>query len=466
MLAKLATENDSTLYAEDVSQILSGLSLTAQGLYYFLPDECWMKEKTMAEALHTHTRAISEAKRELEEAGLVYILREPDNFNKKKMIHRIVKVEYVGLLLILEEYDWVLRARERVVTTAPQETQQLETENILPVHNTENIPPTSPIEAPMNWELLNEYSAAEVNQMTRLEQAELYMTVGFLVLPTNYPIFDDAGEVSCSCKKEYCHAIGKHPAVKSFKDLTPDTYKKKRSNYLQRFKQNPMLNIGFKVFGYSVLDVDFDKGGGFALELLREEAPGLDETLTAATANGLHLYSSTVGLNQSVSFIGEGLDIRSDKTSGFIVAPCSLHKSGKQYQWDAINDLQPIPDEWLYENDEPEACKPEGTKQSRVGRKTGRNLDGIKIPNPIPDDYRIPVGKRAVTLFKFASSERGRGADEKQIYNMLVTIRDTYCDKSKDKKEEITNAQLRYIARDVARRYLTNAEKLKLSKAT
>jgi hypothetical protein len=463
-MAKLATENDSTLYAEDISQILSGLSLAAQGLYYFMPDECWMTEKTMAEALHTHPKVIRDAKQELEEAGLVYILRESDNFNNKKTIHRVIKVEYVGLLLILDEYDWVLRARERVLTTAPQETQQLETENILPVRNTENISPTSPVEVPMNWELLNEYSAAEVNQMTRLEQAELYMTVGFLVLPTNYPIFSDTGEVSCSCKNVDCHAIGKHPAVKSFKDLTPDTYQKRRSNYLQRFKQNPKLNIGFKVFGYSVLDVDFDKGGSFSLGLLREEIPGLDETLTAATANGLHLYSSTIGLNQSVSFVGEGLDIRSDKTSGFIVAPCSLHKSGKQYQWHAINDLQPIPDEWLYGNDEPEVDKPEGTKQGRVSKKTGKSLDGVKIPNPIPEGYRIPVGERAVTLFKFACRERGRGAGANHIYDVLVTIRDTYCDKSKDKKEEIANAQLRSIAKDVARRYPTNAEKLEMSK--
>jgi hypothetical protein len=126
--------------------------------------------------------------------------------------------------------------------------------------------------------------------------------------------------------------------------------------------------------------------------------------------------------------------------------------------------LQPIPDEWLYENDEPEVDKPEGTKQGWVGKKTGQSLDGIKIPNRIPVGYRIPVGKRAVTLFKFASSARGRGADAKQIYNMLVTIRDTYCDKSKDKKEEITNAQLRSIAQDVARRYPTNAGKLKMPK--
>jgi hypothetical protein len=455
MVANLAINEDSRLTADEVSRILSQLSPMAEGLYYFLPEECWMTEQTMAKALKTHTRVIRDAKQELEAAGLIYIIHENNKDNRPNPLHRIIKVEYTGMLPILEEYLWIEGARERVLTPQLQEYQVIDSKNILPAKS-EIAPLPKTFEVSMNWELLKEYSAAEINRMTKLEQVELYMEVGFLVLPTHYPIFRQSGQVSCSCKQEYCHAIGKHPAVKKFKSLTPESYQKKRKYYMQRFKNNPNLNIGFKPYGFSVVDVDFSHGGGFSLELLREEANGLDETLTVTSANGVHLYSSTVGLNQSVSSLGEGLDIRSDKTTGFIVAPCSIHKSGKRYQWLAINDLQPIPDEWLNENHKLEE---KSNKPESIRRNTGQRLKDINIPNRIPDRYLIKEGERAVTLFKFACRERGRGADEKHIYDVLVNLRDKYCERSKDPNNDITNAELRYMARDVVRRYPTNAEK-------
>lgn len=452
MVTNLAMNEDSKLTADEVSRILSQLTPMAEGLFRFLPDECWMTEKTMARALKTHTRVIRDAKEDLENAGLIHIIREENKGNRRNPLHRIIKVEYAGMLLILEEYLWLEDARDSVLAAQFQEYQVIDSKNMLPAFEPDQI-----FEVSMDWELLKEYSAEEINRMTKLQQVELYMEIGFLVLPTHDPIFSQSGQVSCSCKEENCHAVGKHPAVKSFKNLTPESYQKKRKGYMQRFKKNPNLNIGFKPYGFSVVDVDFNHGGGFSLELLREEANGLDETLMVKTASGVHLYSSTVGLNQSVSSLGEGLDIRSDKTTGFIVAPCSLHKSGENYQWLIISDLQPIPDEWLNENNEhvEKDSKPEIER-----RNTGRTLEHIKIPNLIPDGYRIKEGKRAVTLFKFACRERGRGADETHIYNMLVTLRDKYCEKSKDPKDEITNAELRSIAKYVARRYPTNAEKL------
>jgi hypothetical protein len=458
--------------AEEILNKLSQLSPIEQGLYYFMFDDCWMTEKNMAKALKTHQRAISTAKKVLEAAGLIHIIRETNKPNRPNDIHRILKVEYTGLLPILEECVWVLKERELVLSNRSTENQlitenqSIENINIFPDSTPlVNLTSGSTIEVSLNWNLLTSYTAAEINAMPKLEQVELYMEVGLLVLPTHYPIFKESNQVLCSCNNEYCHAIGKHPFVKKFRSLTPEDYQEKRKGYMQRFKENPDLNIGFKPCGYSIVDVDFNKGGAFALEILCEEANGLDETLTVKSANGIHLYSSTVGLHQSVSLLGEGLDIRSDKTTGFIVAPCSMHKTGKHYEWYSINELQPIPDEW-FEETEPELSKPEKITKKSVSKKTGRTRKEVEIPRWITDDYFIPEGERAVTLFKFACRERGRGAGKQQIYNVLVNIRDNNCEKSKDSKDNITNAQMEDIARYVVRKYPTNAEKLALQKAS
>jgi hypothetical protein len=452
--------------ADRIREILAGLSPAAEGLYYFLPDDCWMTEKTMAKALKTHTRVISDAKRELEAVGLIEIQTKPNNFNRISEIHRIVKVHHSDLLLIQEEseYGWVLKARENVICPQIQDSissKSSKTQDITPKLFLVKDSTIENFTFSMNWELLKQYSAAEINRMSRVEQAELYMEVGFMVIPTHYPIFGISGDVSCSCKKEFCGSIGKHPNVQNFKHLTPETYQKSRVGYLRRFKRDKDLNIGFKPSGYSVLDVDYTHGGSISLGLLREEFPGLDETLSVASANGEHLYTSTVGLNQSVGLLGGGLDIRSDKTTGFIVAPCSLHKSGKEYQWSSIADLQKILGEWLNVNDSPEVVN----FAERVRKKTERNLKEIKIPSNVYPGYIIPEGQRYDTLFKFACRERGRGADAEHIFDVLVTIRDAYCEESKDPKDAVTDAELRSIAENAVRYYPTNAEKLRESKA-
>lgn len=442
--------------AEDLQAKLAELSPAAEGLYYFLPDECWMTEKTMAEALRTHTRAISKAKAELEKAELIVIRREQNKYKRISQIHRILKVHPWILLLIPQEYQWVLQERVRVISPQYQESSNIEFPELKNKPESENQPSTeSDIpKVSWNWELLKRYSAADINRMPRFEQAELYMEVGFLVLPTHYPRFGQNGDVSCSCKSEFCSKIGKHPSVKSYRGLTPENYGKRRSRYLRRFKQDKDLNIGFKPFGYSILDVDYKNGGEISLGLLREETQGLDETLTAASANGLHLYTSTAGLSQSVELLGAGLDIRGDKTTGFIVAPCSTHASGKQYRWESIADLQAIPDEWLYENDTADK-----SVTPRKRGKTGRSLEHILIPSNVYKGYVIPEHQRNDTLFKLASRERGQGASEQHIYDVLVTFRDTYCEESKDPNNPMTDSELRRIAKSAAR-YPTNAEKL------
>lgn len=438
------------LTSAEITAILAGLSILAVGLYYLIPDDCWMTEKTLSWALGTHNRAISAAKRELEEAGLVRILHEQNKAHRPNKIHRIIKVPSTDLHPIPDDYLYLNDVRERILSPHLHEIERETVER--PVK--ESIQSVENFGAPLKWELLTELSAAQLNRMSKLEQVELLQEIGLLVLPTNYPKFSPTGKVSCSCGDNECRAIGKHPKVKSYKGITPEIYAKRRGYFLKRFKKDPNLNLGLKPIGFSVLDADYSHGGGYSLGLLREEVPGLDETLSVKTPNGEHLYTSSAGFNQSAGSLGRGLDVRSDKTTGFIVAPGSVHKSRGQYLWLSVSELQPIPDEWFSFN-----SPVYGESGNLTGKKTGKTLETVRIPNQIPPGYVIPVGQRGTTLFKFACRERGRGASEGHIYDVLVTLRDTYCERSVNPKDDVSDAELRSIAKSVAN-YPTNAEKM------
>jgi len=435
---------EKSVQVSELESRLSELSPAAKGLFYFLPNECWMTERTMARALNTHNRAIRAAKRDLERAGLINIIHEPNINNRPNPKHRILKVIPGGLHPIPPDYAWVLGARESVLSPLPEQVGERDSQL------------NEGASVPMNWELLKQYSPAEINLMQKLEQVELYMEIGFLVLPTHYPRFSLHGEVTCSCKDGRCRWIGKHPAVRSYKELNPTTYQRRRKWYLDRFRSDGDLNIGFKVFGYSVLDVDYRSWGAYSLEYLREVWPGLDETLSVASPNGEHLYCSSRNFNQSAGLIGAGLDIRSDKTNGFIVAPGSTHKSGKLYRWQIINDLEPIPEEWIEERARP--------RQKSVGNIVGRTPGRSKLPNEVYPGYWIPEHERNDTLFKWASRARGRGAGESRIYSLLITLFENHCEKSRSSEDEITYAELRRIAKSACR-YPTNAHKLNSAKA-
>lgn len=111
--------------------------------------------------------------------------------------------------------------------------------------------------------------------------------------------------------------------------------------------QWPDANIGIACGGgLVVLDVDPRHGGDASLRELEHEH-GEIITLTARTGGGgLHLYMRGE-LPQRVGF-RPGLDLKA--SGGYVVAPPSLHESGRRYEWIAPGDLpqrpQPVP-AWL-----------------------------------------------------------------------------------------------------------------------
>ena len=120
------------------------------------------------------------------------------------------------------------------------------------------------------------------------------------------------------------------------------------------FDQHPDANVGIVTGGLSalvVLDVDPRHGGDAGLMELQHEHGALPPTLQAVTGGGgRHLYFAAptpaprnrVGLRPGIDLRGEG---------GCVVAPPSVHASGRRYAWvegRAPDDVAPAPlPRWL-----------------------------------------------------------------------------------------------------------------------
>jgi hypothetical protein len=154
--------------------------------------------------------------------------------------------------------------------------------------------------------------------MSELETAALaYAAEGYAVLPL-YSIKD--GHCDCHLGKA-CTTAGKHPRTPSGKNdasTDPDQVRK-------WWKQWPYANIGLAVpEGMVVLDVDPRKGGN--LEWLGYSAPVMAQT----GGDGWHVWFK-VSAGQKVKKL-PGVDLR-EGGKHYVVAPPSIHQSGKHYQW-------------------------------------------------------------------------------------------------------------------------------------
>ena len=102
------------------------------------------------------------------------------------------------------------------------------------------------------------------------------------------------------------------------------------------FCRSPDYNVGIVtgvLSGLVVLDVDPRHGGDKSLRNLEREHGSLPETLESITGGGgRHFYFSHPGgeVRNRVG-IAPGIDLRGD--GGCIVAPPSVHPSGKRYRW-------------------------------------------------------------------------------------------------------------------------------------
>jgi hypothetical protein len=455
--------------------------------YNLLPDECWMTEATQAKRLKVGRSKLRTVKRNLIEKGLLQLELIP-NGKRKNLKHKLSKTIPIT---ILERLDGKKEEQTNIYYIEDnnkkinkiKEIRDIEEESFTIPYFLEDDVFDYPND--IDWYLLQRYTAEDLNKMSKLELIQLYMDCGFIVLPTYYPIFTETG-VKCSCKSGYdCRNKGKH-SIFCYKDINGLKYQYRKKGILNYFRNNPNVNIGFKVMGFSVLDVDNRHGGDQTLERLScEYNIDFSRSLTVKYSNGQHIYLNNRDLKNTAGDVGDGLDIRSER--GFIVAPGSVHKSGKTYQWNLIGKPSTIPAEWVepdfdneesdFDNIELDSDKNESNIEldsDRNESNTDKNKENtqssfssesvkikqqdIKLPKTLTSDYVIKDGNRGLTLFKWACRERGKGASAEQIYDILITIRDTFCETGDD---PVTDAEIKNIA-DSASKYPTNEEKLSM----
>ena len=104
------------------------------------------------------------------------------------------------------------------------------------------------------------------------------------------------------------------------------------------FRHWPRANLGIvtgRVSSLIVLDIDAAHGGRESLDRLTHENGELPLTIEAETGGGGHhiyfTYDTAKGEIRNRTAIEPGLDVRGE--GGYVVAPPSIHPSGRRYRW-------------------------------------------------------------------------------------------------------------------------------------
>jgi hypothetical protein len=232
---------------------------------------------------------------------------------------------------------------------------------------------------------------------------------GFHVIPLH-----NAVNEACSCRALKCSCIGKHPRIADWTGKASND----RRQLISWWTKWPLANVGVvtgRRSGIFALDVD-DKSadkGSISLRRLEAEHKPLPATLTVVTGNGRHLYfqhPKTVEIRCSTGKLGDGLDVRGD--GGYVVAPPSIHFTGRRYQWtDSTAEIAPAPD-WL--------------------------LDSLTVED-VPDSEAILEGKRTDTLYAEVCSLFRGGMPEPDVLRTALATNMSRCQPplSEDKVRDI-----------------------------
>jgi len=254
-----------------------------------------------------------------------------------------------------------------------------------------------------------------------------YARRGMAVLPLHAVV-----DGWCTCGTSECPSPGKHPRTEhGLKDATCDP------NIIAAWwGQWPDSNLGIvtgSTSGLAVLDVDGEDGER-SLAILQARFGSLPVTLEARTGKGRHLYFKEPegGVRNSAGKLGPGLDIRGE--GGYVVAPRSLHPSGKRYRWLNRNQPAELPS-WFVE-------------LLREPRPASSNGSGEKVQ----------AGMRNAHLTSLAGSMRRRGMSEAAIAQALLTENRERCEPSLPEQEvrAIAKSISRYEPNAVARRGTDN----------
>lgn len=255
-----------------------------------------------------------------------------------------------------------------------------------------------------------------------LKVALRYADYGWYVLP----IWSVDGIGYCLCGNKNCNSPGKHPhgglVPKGLKDATID-----KEVITSWFAGNNSLNIGICTgprSGIAILDIDVRHGGSISsVESKLGKLPKTPYTKTGG--GGYHfLFKYREGLRNSAGLLGEGLDVRGK--GGYVVAPPSMHASGKKYEW-GLNPSVRLADcpDWML------------TKAN--GRISSWKNDKHKTNYSVHDT--IPVGARNDTLMRKAGGLRRIGYNLEQILQELYELNERACNPPLEEAEIICIAK-------------------------
>lgn len=172
-----------------------------------------------------------------------------------------------------------------------------------------------------------------------------YAARGWPVLPCHAP----TQYGGCSCGHRQCSSPGKHPRLQhGLREASSDTATVTR--WWSRWPDANVAVLTGAASGLVVIDVDRRHGGDRTLEELVARHGRLPRTATVQTGDGVHLYFAHPGTrvtNDSGQRFGRGLDVRGD--GGYVLAPPSLHVSGRKYlRLERMNFIAPLP-QWMIE---------------------------------------------------------------------------------------------------------------------
>lgn len=172
-----------------------------------------------------------------------------------------------------------------------------------------------------------------------LDAALAYAARGWRVLPLHTPAGD-----GCSCGRVCNGSAGKHPRTRGgVKDAStdPETIR----GWWLRW---PDANVGIATgpeSGLAVVDIDPRHDGDATFRQLELKHGNVPDTIEAQTGGGgrhiAFLYPEGRRWRSADSTLGPGVDTKG--AGGYVVAPPSLHASGRQYAWDAAGHPEELP---------------------------------------------------------------------------------------------------------------------------
>lgn len=140
---------------------------------------------------------------------------------------------------------------------------------------------------------------------------------------------------------------GKEPVTRhGFLDATTD--EEQIARWTRRY---PRANIGIALAlsGLIAIDEDRRNGGDVTFDILQEQLGPLPETWTVIAGDGSHRYFRAPAEIAFAGSAGDGVDVKHD---GYVVAPPSIHPSGRIYTWEAssrFDEMTPaeLPAAWV-----------------------------------------------------------------------------------------------------------------------